>query len=62
MDINRASVDELMKVPGMTRVWAERVVRFRPYRAKNELADRGVVTGAVYRHVKNFIIAHRLDD
>jgi competence protein ComEA len=58
-DINHASVDQLLKVPGMTRVWAERIVRFRPYHAKNDLLDRGVVTNAVYDRIKDYVIAHR---
>lgn len=59
IDINHASLEELMTVPGMTRTWAARIVRFRPYRAKNELVDRGVVTGDVYARIRNFVIAHR---
>jgi competence protein ComEA len=58
-DINHATVAELMKVPGMTHVWAERIVRFRPYHAKNDLLDRGVVTNAVYDRIKDYVIAHR---
>jgi competence protein ComEA len=59
VDINSASLDELLKVPGMTRPWAARIIRFRPYRAKNEIVDRGVVTNEVYVRIKDFIIAHR---
>lgn len=59
IDINHASVDELMKVPGMTRSWAGRIVRFRPYRSKQDLLERGVVPSAVYDRIKNFVIAHR---
>jgi DNA uptake protein ComE-like DNA-binding protein len=44
VDINHASVDELLKVPGMTPSWAGRIVRFRPYRTKQDLLERGVVT------------------
>ena len=60
VDINTASLDRLMTVPGMTRTWAARIIRFRPYRAKNELLDRGIVTGEVYARIKNYIIAHRV--
>ena len=60
VDINTANLDRLMKVPGMTRTWAARIIRFRPYRAKNELLDRGIVTGEVYARIKNYIIAHRV--
>ena len=59
MDINRASLEELLKVPGMTRTWAGRIVRFRPYRSKQDLLDRGVVSGDVYNRIKDYIIAHR---
>ena len=59
VDINHASMDELLKVPGMTRTWAERIVRFRPYRAKNDLLDRGVVSSEVYDRIKDYVVAHR---
>jgi competence protein ComEA len=59
VDINRASVDELMKIPGMTQSWAGRIVRFRPYRSKQDLLDHGVVTSGVYDRIKDFVIAHR---
>lgn len=48
-----------MKVPGMTGTWAARIVRFRPYRAKNDLLERGVVPSEVYERIKDNIIAHR---
>jgi competence protein ComEA len=59
VDINHAPLEELLKVPGMTRSWAGRIVRFRPYRTKLDLLDRGVVNGDVYNRIKNHIIAHR---
>ena len=59
VDINHASVTQLMKVPGMTHAWAGRIVRFRPYYAKNALLLRGVVPDAVYDRIKDYIIAHR---
>ncbi len=58
-DINRASFDELMKIPGMTASWAGRIVRFRPYRTKQDLVDRGVLPGDVYDRIKDYVIAHR---
>jgi DNA uptake protein ComE-like DNA-binding protein len=58
IDINHASVDELLKVPGLTRGWAERIVRYRPYRTKQDLFEKGVVNSQVYDHIKDFVIAH----
>jgi len=59
IDINHASVDELMKAPGMTRSWAGRIVRYRPYRTKDDLLERGVVTDQVFERILDYIIAHR---
>jgi DNA uptake protein ComE-like DNA-binding protein len=62
IDINRATVDELLKVPGMTRTWAARIVRFRPYRSKADLVDKGVVSAEVYGRIKDSVIAHRVPE
>jgi DNA uptake protein ComE-like DNA-binding protein len=58
-DINHATIDELMRIPGMTSSWAGRIVRFRPYRTKADLLDRGIVTSQVYDRIKDYVIAHR---
>jgi DNA uptake protein ComE-like DNA-binding protein len=62
VDINRASVQELMAVPGMTASWAARIVRFRPYRTKLDLVEQGVVTPEVYQRIRDGVIAHRVTD
>src|SRR5579863_6461052 len=59
VDINRASEAQLLKIPGMTASWASRILRFRPYRTKQDLLDRGVLPGDVYDRVKDYVIAHR---
>jgi DNA uptake protein ComE-like DNA-binding protein len=59
VDINFATIDELLKVPGMTRTWAARIIRFRPYRTKLDLLERGVLTSEVYSRVQDYVIAHR---
>jgi len=59
VDINRATLDELLAVPGMTRSWAARIIRFRPYRTKQDLIERGVVNSEVYERIKDYVIAHR---
>ena len=60
VDLNRASVSELMQVPGMTATWAARIVRFRPYRTKLDLVEEGVVTPEVYRRIRDGVVAHRV--
>jgi competence protein ComEA len=59
VDLNHASLEQLLKVPGMTRTWAERIIRFRPYRSKQDLVDEGIVPGDVYQRIRDAVIAHR---
>lgn len=59
IDINHASIDQLMKAPGMTRTWAARIVKYRPYRTKQDLVEQGIVTSKVYERIKDYVIAHR---
>jgi DNA uptake protein ComE-like DNA-binding protein len=58
-DINHATLNQLMKVHGMTNTWAARIVRFRPYHTKQDLLEKGVVSSPVYDRIKDHIIAHR---
>jgi DNA uptake protein ComE-like DNA-binding protein len=59
IDINHASAEELVKVSGITASWAGRIIRYRPYRTKQDLLDRGVLPGNVYDRIKDYVIAHR---
>jgi len=59
VDINHAPLAELLEVHGLTQSWAARIVRFRPYRTKQDLLDRGVLNGQVYDRIKDYVIAHR---
>jgi predicted DNA-binding helix-hairpin-helix protein len=61
VDLNRASVAELMRVPGMTATWAARIVRFRPYRTKLDLVQGGVVTPEVYQRIRDGVVAHKVE-
>jgi DNA uptake protein ComE-like DNA-binding protein len=60
VDINRASLADLKALPGMGEEYARRIVAGRPYRAKNQLTQRGILPDAAYRKIKDRIVAHRV--
>jgi len=61
VDLNQATVADLMHLPGMTATWAARIVRFRPYRTKLDLVQNGVLTPEVYRRIRDGVVAHRVE-
>lgn len=57
MDINSASEAELATLPGIGEVRAKAIVKGRPYKGKDELVQKKILTKSVYNKIKDDIIA-----
>jgi competence protein ComEA len=59
IDINSASKDELEKLPGIGPATSQKVIDGRPYRGKNDLVTKKIVSKSEYEKIKDQIIAHQ---
>jgi DNA uptake protein ComE-like DNA-binding protein len=59
LDINTATAAQLKALPGMGDAYVARIIAGRPYTAKNQLVQRGVLPQPVYAGISELIIAHR---
>ncbi len=59
VDINSASKEDLEKLPGIGSATSQKIIDGRPYRAKNELVTKKIVSQSEYDKIKDQIIAHQ---
>ena len=59
LDINSASKDQLMSLPGMSPADADRVIGSRPYDAPKDLLDRHILPKDQYDRISDRIVAKK---
>jgi competence protein ComEA len=57
VDLNSATREELVKLPGIGEAIADKIVAGRPYKAKLDLVTRNIVTRAEFAKFKALVIA-----
>ena len=57
VNLNSASKEQLMKLPGITDEVADKIIAARPFKSTSELVGKSVVTEAEYAKLKGHVTA-----
>jgi len=55
IDLNAASKDDLMKLPGVTDETADKIIAARPFKSKNELVSKKLMTETEYKKISSHV-------
>ncbi|MCG3774880.1 MAG: Photosystem II 12 kDa extrinsic protein [Nitrospira sp.] len=55
VDLNRASIEQLVVLPGMSVTLARQIIEGRPYHSKTELIQKHILSDTAYDRIKNLI-------
>jgi DNA uptake protein ComE-like DNA-binding protein len=57
LDINAATAEQLMVLPGIGQAYSEKIIKGRPYARKDELVQKKILPRATYEGIKYKIVA-----
>ena len=57
VDINSATKQELMALPGIGDAYSQKIIDNRPYKAKNQLVQKKIIPQTTYDKISDQIIA-----
>jgi DNA uptake protein ComE-like DNA-binding protein len=59
LDLNSATREQLVALPGIGETYADAIIKGRPYKTKDELVSKKVIPSAAYKKIRTRVIARK---
>jgi competence protein ComEA len=59
IDLNSASREEIESLPGIGKVYSQKIINGRPYTNKRQLVSKGIIPQATYDKLSALVIARQ---
>lgn len=59
MDLNKATKDDLVSLPGITAQRADRIIAERPYASSHQLVTRHILSEEEYSQIQDRVVVNR---
>ena len=59
LDLNTATREQLVALPGIGETYADAIIKNRPYKGKSDLVSKKVIPSAAYKKIRTRVIAHQ---